>query len=197
MQAADTGGGSRRRRSSLAVSQIQPHSQAATIRLAFAQHRGLSSRFVPSVFPAASERALRCGQTTGFEPACEPAALRYTARTQSRPTSWQTAGTSRTRTSAGSALRTWSKPCAARNKERDACLTSKRRVGRRHRRLVAVPIACLDPIAVCARWPPSFSAVRGPNVSSVWCHDDDGDRDRIVNSKTRASSTRTLEKRQC
>ena len=59
--------------------------------------------------------------------------------------------------------------------------------------VVAVSIACLDPIAVCARSRPSLRVVRGPTVSSVWGHGDACNGDRIVNDKTCAPSTVRLE----
>ena len=118
-----------------------------------------------------------------FEPVCDPAALWCTARTEKASDLVADHGHKPGMNMSRMRVANGPKPWATRNRERDACLTSGRRVGRRHPRHVAVSIACLDPIAVCARWPPSFSAVRGSNVSSVWCHDDDGDRDRIVNSK--------------
>jgi hypothetical protein len=133
-------------RPSLAVSRIQPHSR----RLVSPGAQAWSSRAVPSVIPATSDSALQPCTGPRFAPVRLLVALRGAARIQSRPISWQIPDTSRARTLAGSGLGAWSIACAAGTEERDACLTSGLRVGRRYPRHVAVSIACLDPIGVGA-----------------------------------------------
>ena len=67
---------------SLAVSQSSARFAGRDNPSGVAQRRGLSSRSVPSIVPAAGKCVLRRVHITGFEPTCEPAALRCTARTE-------------------------------------------------------------------------------------------------------------------
>jgi hypothetical protein len=72
---------------SLAVSQSSARFAGRDNPSGVAQHRGLSSRFVPSMFPAASECALRRVQITSVEPVCDSAALWCMARPKRHPIS--------------------------------------------------------------------------------------------------------------
>ena len=133
--AADTGSIDGADAASLAVSQVPPGSRAETFRLAWRNGEGPRPAPSHSTPPGRRECVRRSVSRSRFEQCASWRRAGARRAPEAVPIPCNEPCASRERTSAGSALRTWSTTCATRNNERDACQTPGRRGGRCHSRL--------------------------------------------------------------